>query len=352
MKMLLVTVYAACSVFVPMILLNRNLFNSFEYSLSQFQSRDAIIKPPFSAYSVHNPHTLIITRFDWRYLRLTARISSILSLYKHCRISRSAAGLSYYLLLALFPMIVCASILITQFQINESDILRMITEWIRSPGTDADDVFSPTAVQWENPNPVSSAILFVIALTLFLSASAGAFRSLAQTADDIADTASPNLLRPAYIRRFGGIFGFLISYLFATLLFFTVYLSIFVMVLWDELILWLSAQSLPPQIPSLLGELRFLLLFLLFFCICFLLLLCIQPKSAPKIPLLPGSLFSAIGMEVATFYFSRFIRGSTEYSLVYGSLASPVLLMIWLYFCANIVLIGVAINNTCVSPIY
>ena len=38
--------------------------------------------------------------------------------------------------------------------------------------------------------------------------------------------------------------------------------------------------------------------------------------------------------------FSWFIGMSSRYSLVYGSLASLIILLVWLYFCGNILLVG------------
>ncbi len=266
-------------------------------------------------------------------------VKDLLALYKTCRLSRSAAGLSYYLLLALFPMIVCVSILTTQFRYNEDDLLAMIDTWL---GMDLRDLIP---FQWQNPDRLSATVIFVIALTLLLSASAGAFRCLFHTADDIFGAVSQNPLTESHPqRRLGGILGMLISYLFATLLFFSVYASIFVMILWQELIGLLATLPTPQFVIRLLSEARFLLLFLLFFSICYLLQLCIQPRTVSPVGTLPGALFTAVGMGAVTLYFSLFIRGSAQYSLIYGSLASLVLWLMWIFFCGNLVLLGVAVN--------
>ncbi len=44
------------------------------------------------------------------------------------------------------------------------------------------------------------------------------------------------------------------------------------------------------------------------------------------------------------FCFFFFISLSARYALVYGSLASVMILMMWLYTCANIVMIGISLN--------
>jgi len=45
-----------------------------------------------------------------------------------------------------------------------------------------------------------------------------------------------------------------------------------------------------------------------------------------------------------SFVFSVFIGASAKYPLVYGSLASVILLMFWLHLCCQIIFIGAAFN--------
>ena len=52
------------------------------------------------------------------------------------------------------------------------------------------------------------------------------------------------------------------------------------------------------------------------------------------------ALFSAGALVACSVLFSWFIGMSSRYSLVYGSLASLIILLVWLYFCGNILLAG------------
>ena len=49
---------------------------------------------------------------------------------------------------------------------------------------------------------------------------------------------------------------------------------------------------------------------------------------------------------VAAGIFSWFLSMSTRYSLVYGSLVSLIILLVWLYLCGNILLLGAAVSRT------
>ena len=55
-----------------------------------------------------------------------------------------------------------------------------------------------------------------------------------------------------------------------------------------------------------------------------------------------AALSTALVMALSSALFSRFISLSARYPLVYGSLAGLILLLVWLYFCGHILLLGAA----------
>lgn len=60
---------------------------------------------------------------------------------------------------------------------------------------------------------------------------------------------------------------------------------------------------------------------------------------------LPGACFSTLCWAGFSFVFSIYINNFANYSYVYGSLAAVVLMMIWLYSCLIILLLGAELNN-------
>ena len=58
----------------------------------------------------------------------------------------------------------------------------------------------------------------------------------------------------------------------------------------------------------------------------------------------PGALTATLGIVLMSWLFSEGIAVSSRYSLVYGSLASLILLMFWLYLCCQIIYLGAALN--------
>ncbi|MGO5051124.1 YihY/virulence factor BrkB family protein [Lachnospiraceae bacterium LCP25S3_G4] len=59
---------------------------------------------------------------------------------------------------------------------------------------------------------------------------------------------------------------------------------------------------------------------------------------------LPGAVFTAIGWLVASFIFSVYVDIFKGFANMYGSLTTIVLIMLWLYFCMYIMLLGGQIN--------
>ena len=266
---------------------------------------------------------------------------AVIEIYRDRHISRGAAAVSYYLLLALFPMAGCVSVLLYRFALMPSlwyDALTWLGQVLESVGG-----------AWETPDTGTSSVLFAAAFALLLSASAGAFRCLWLGAADITQhPIQPCADMRMRAHRMSGIAGAVIGYLFATLLFFAVYAAVFLLTVWEELTA-LAAHSMGANaLTELLFASRYPVMLGLFLCLC-IGLMRILPPHLPIRKTLPGAVFCTIGLSCVTAFFALFIRTSAKYSLVYGSLASMVLFLTWLFLCGNLLLIGIAVNAVCAN---
>ena len=59
---------------------------------------------------------------------------------------------------------------------------------------------------------------------------------------------------------------------------------------------------------------------------------------------LPGALFTASGWLLISFFFSVYLDVFTGFSSMYGSLTTIILIMLWLYVCMYIILLGGEVN--------
>ena len=60
---------------------------------------------------------------------------------------------------------------------------------------------------------------------------------------------------------------------------------------------------------------------------------------------IPGAIFSAISWYVLSYVFSIYLKIFKNFSIIYGSLTSIILLMIWVYWCMYALLLGAEINS-------
>ena len=60
---------------------------------------------------------------------------------------------------------------------------------------------------------------------------------------------------------------------------------------------------------------------------------------------IPGAIFAAIACNVVSLFYSIYINLFTGFSIMYGSLTSVVLAMLWIYACMYSILVGASVNK-------
>ena len=86
---------------------------------------------------------------------------------------------------------------------------------------------------------------------------------------------------------------------------------------------------------------RYLLLFFFFLLLVLVIYRVGTPRDRAGRRIVRGAaLLASLAMVACSVLFSWFIGLSSRYTLVYGSLASLIILLVWLYFCGNILLLG------------
>ena len=83
-------------------------------------------------------------------------------------------------------------------------------------------------------------------------------------------------------------------------------------------------------------------LFMLFFVLIYSIL---PNRRQPIWQQLPGAAFTTAGWLIFSYVYSLYIDHVADFSYVYGSLTAIILLMLWLYICMNIVLLGAELNR-------
>ena len=275
----------------------------------------------------------------WRsLLRLppVAFVWGVADTYSRLGVARAAAALAYFLILTLFPLLMCVNFFIGLLPLSPEEVFSALDSILprESLSLILDYLDYVSAIPQSQSTPLLLACLF----TIGLSASAG-LRTLLQTMDELYQ-----------VRRANSLHRLVLSVALSLLFLLTIYLSIVVIFTGDWFFRLLESrlpQALLDLIPlvtlsQLWGWLRYLLLFLL----VLVLVLAVYRLGTP-LPfrrhtrtLYLTALLSATALVACSVLFSWFIGMSSRYSLVYGSLASLIILLVWLYFCGNILLLG------------
>ncbi len=258
-------------------------------------------------------------------------------LYGRVGVSRSAAALSYFLILTLFPLLVCVNYFIGLFHLDLEHFLRSLDQLLPA------GVLNVMSDYLSYVSLIQSPALLVASLfTIVVSASAG-IRTLLMTMDQLYEQED---VHP--FRRLAA------SIILSLLFLLTVYLSVVVIFTGDWFFSFLQGH-LPEYLARLLpldalSGLWIWLRYLLLFCFVMLLVLIVYRTGTPRgevrrAVVLLSSLLASLAIVAASALFSWFIGISSRYALVYGSLASLIILLVWLYLCSAILLLGAVMGR-------
>ena len=257
---------------------------------------------------------------------IPATLERAFKLYTSRQIPRSAAALSYYLTMTVFPMIVFLYALFGQSYSMALRVLNYLSQFL-SAGTT--ELLRNYIRHVADSN--SDGILLAAAMVMLMPAST-AIRSL-ETA--IAEMQGG--------RRFRMVTDILLSLVLAVALVGTFYFAIAAMVTGRTIITKLARHFPGLRVAVWWTWMRFLLLGSMVLLSLWG-IFSLAKSREDHYRALPGAALSTVAIVVNSYIFSTFISASAHYSLVYGSLASLVLLMFWLFLTCQMILIGAAFN--------
>ena len=259
-----------------------------------------------------------------------AFVKDVVELYFSCRVSRSAAELAYFLVLTFFPILICVSAFVSKLDLEMSTLLEEASYVLPQ------EVVAIFRDYLGYIDTHQSDAMLVAGLVMSAAFASAAVRGLM------------NMMHEVYGRAtFRGVHQVVASVVFSVLLLVTIYLSITVVVTgnWFFRMIGqlLDMVDLVAQVDTWQWS-KYMLLTALVFLFILLLYRFASPLEKPRPPVIPGSLLAAVALTLSSMIFSGFMERSTRYSLVYGSLTSVIILLVWLYLCGNILIIGCLVN--------
>jgi len=248
---------------------------------------------------------------------------------KESHIGAYAAQSAYFIILSAIPFIM---VLLTMLNFINFDPGTLITSIIgAAPSETSDILYGILRNIYANS---SGAILSFSIIALLWSAGKGVMTITKglNSVYGITETRHYVVLR---------LFSTLYTLVFAIIIIFTLAFLVF----GNKLYIWIC-KVLPflNDIAAFIISVR-TILSLLILTVFFMFLYKILPDRKGKLKRqLPGSIFSATGWMISSYLFSIYVDHSPGLSHMYGSLTGIIILMLWLYFCMNILFIGAELN--------
>lgn len=262
---------------------------------------------------------------DWRITRV---LTTMADTFLTRRVTRSAAEIAYYMVMALFPVIICMYDLLALILRDPTAVLRIVETLVLPRETQA---LVSEFLNYVSGN--TSQVMFIAALFVMITSASAAFRAMAAIVGEIHGD-----------KRFGIVRNTVVSIIFSVTFLLVLYLCILLMLTGKHFLLWLDALMPRVSIVWSWTWLRFLVLFAILLMMILVLYRLTTPRRTSH-RVLPGALFSAVGIVVMSILLSWLIGNSAKYSLVYGSLASVVILLFWFQVFGLLLILGVVLNH-------
>ncbi len=241
-----------------------------------------------------------------------------------------AAQSAFFFVLSIFPLFMLILSIIKYTPLTEVHLVRFFNELL--PSALADSFNNVIAETYNKSN--LTLISFSAIVTLWTASKGVAsitfgFRNVFGQEND---------KRNYFTIRF-------LSTLYTIIFIFAFVISLTILVFGNSLVKIFSRRSeLLYAITTSLLENRVVIITLvltLIFCGIYIIS---SPKKTSLISQFPGAVFSSFGWILFSVIFAYYVENFNNYSYIYGSITTVILLMVWFYICVYILFLGLEIN--------
>ena len=251
-------------------------------------------------------------------------IGTYIKIFSEHRITQAAAALSYYLSMTFFPLLLVVYSIIAHEPQLMFELLELCDRFLEDGIID----FIREYVLYVDSG--NYGIILPLGLTTFLTYSSAALRTLYKTIGALQGGT-----------EYRGVSFYIVSFIYSILFVAAIYFSLTILLIGRGAVMMLASVLAVPYYIFLYTALEIILFFMLIG------LYHLPKRKNDSYSVVPGSIFVSISTMLITPLFSMFIGKSARYPLIYGSMASFVMLMLWLYLCCLLLCSG-AVLNICV----
>jgi YihY family inner membrane protein len=259
--------------------------------------------------------------------KLVETAKEIYRVYLRQHVGRSAAAMAYYITISLFPLLICAYAILTSLNLSATGLFGMlgniVPEGVREIITEH--------LIYVSGN--TSTFMIIVGATVSITSAASVFRTIMSIMADLQG-------KP----RFTGILWYVYSFGVSVGLLLAIFASGVVIMSGEWFIRFLDRYFDIAPVFYIWQWLRFAVLFVLLLGAIYFVYRITAPREGKTVRRLPGAGVAAILLVGVSAVFSRLVTESVNYPVVYGSLASFIILLFWVYICSLIVIMGNVFN--------
>ncbi len=245
-----------------------------------------------------------------------------------------SAALAFYFLFTMFPLMIFFSALLGLLRLDESSVVSGLSRLL--PAEVAD--FIGMYLEYVGRNPSVRLLLFGLFFSLYFPMrAANTLMRAVRTAYHLGPPTAP------------------VRHVLKTLLY-TVFLIVTIVAVLILLTVgeWMLTYAvdrfgLPEELAALWQRLRFPAMALLMYFALYLLYAMSQDSRQPMRNIGPGVLFAMVGWMALSLFYSYYVENIASYSLFYGSVGTAIVLLMWLYLTATVLIMGGEMNGTLIS---
>jgi len=244
-------------------------------------------------------------------------------------ISTHAASIAFFFFLSVVPMLMALCAIIPYTPLTEEDLVEAVTDVVP-------DMIDTLAVSVISDVYDRSAGIISIAIVATIWSAAKGVMALMRGLNAINGVEEK---RNYFVIR-------VIASLYTVAMLFIVVLSLFLNVFGNQLVSLLLHRL--PQLARLVSfamNFRFLVVWAVMILVFAAIYAYVPDKRLSFRGQIPGAAFSAIVWSIFSWGFSLYVTyGGSSYG-IYGSLSIVIIVLLWMYFCMYIILIGAYLNR-------
>ncbi|MBQ6206657.1 MAG: YihY/virulence factor BrkB family protein [Oscillospiraceae bacterium] len=254
--------------------------------------------------------------------------------YLRHQVGMRSAALAFYLLFAIFPMLIFISALVGLLHADIEEELVRLGDFLPNSVV----MIIRRYLTFVSANPGPRLVVFGLVFSVYFPARAA--------------NALIYSVRKAY--RLGppaaALGQLLKTLLYTVLLTVGIVLTVTLMTVSNQILAWaVENLNLPVFVADLWGMLRFPVIAVIGFFALFALYALAQDGAIHPRDIWPGTLAALLGWLTVSWLYTFYVNNIARYSLLYGSLGTMMVLLIWLNLSAMVLILGAELNGTLIS---